>query len=155
MEADRHAGLHLADLEPFYPPATPAEPPAIALLVVESPGAVAQLRATVRGFAAGLGLPAAIVDAADLAVGDAATTIVVGAHAGSLRTLEMSVDYQDGTLEVVVSDHGQGLPVELATDAGCLPLVGELSDDFCVSAACDGIEVWMRFVVDREQFDAR
>jgi anti-sigma regulatory factor (Ser/Thr protein kinase) len=129
-----------------------ADPPAMSLLLLASPDAVRETRRVVRGFAEALMLAPAIVDAAELAVAEAASNIVRHAYADDeLGTLELHADFQDGTLEVVISDRGRGVRLPGHRNVGVgLPLIAELTDEFTIGEGCPrGVEVWMRFVVGR------
>lgn len=129
-----------------------SEPPALSLFALAVPSAVHRARAALRGFAQDLGLPAAVLDAADVAVAEAIANAVQHAYAhDELGTVEMNADFQHGTLEVVVCDRGRGMP---SADPDKLhfglPLMAELSDGFTIGEARPrGVEVWMRFLAER------
>jgi anti-sigma regulatory factor (Ser/Thr protein kinase) len=86
-----------------------------------------------------------------LAFTEAFTNAVRHAYAGSVTSDDdicVFADVDDGTLEIVVVDHGLGLRADSTTrglGAG-LKIIAECADAFAIRERVpDGLEVWMRF----------
>jgi len=85
-----------------------------------------------------------------LAVSEAATNVVMHAYpdAGP-RPLHVVADFEDGDLEVVVADQGEGLRTGRSPGLGAgLGIIAETCDEFVVrEREPAGVELWMRFYV--------
>jgi anti-sigma regulatory factor (Ser/Thr protein kinase) len=119
-----------------------------------TPGAVAQGRAQLAGFAAKVGATPSQVDAVRLAASEAMTNSVVHAYNGSPGLIYVSAAVASGELWILISDDGCGLkprPDRSGLGLG-LGLISQVSDDFAiVSRAAGGVEVRIRFnLVDAE-----
>jgi anti-sigma regulatory factor (Ser/Thr protein kinase) len=98
------------------------------------------------------GASRAIIGKVALAVTEAATNVVQHAYPDRrlANALRYDADIEDGDLEVVITDHGDGLRDDHSSDGlGLgLRLIAAVSDDFAIKARPAGIEVWMRFILD-------
>jgi anti-sigma regulatory factor (Ser/Thr protein kinase) len=65
--------------------------------------------------------------------------------------VEVAADIEDGTLEVVVIDHGRGLTPSQADGLGAgLAIIARSTDSFAIRERTPtGTEVWLRFALDR------
>jgi anti-sigma regulatory factor (Ser/Thr protein kinase) len=61
--------------------------------------------------------------------------------------LRIAADFEDGDLEVVVADEGEGLRPRRSPGLGAgLPVIAETCDEFVVrEREGGGVELWMRF----------
>jgi anti-sigma regulatory factor (Ser/Thr protein kinase) len=86
-----------------------------------------------------------------LAVSEAAGNVVMHAYPDAgLRPLHVAADFEDGDLEVVVADEGEGLRRRRSPGLGAgLGIIAETCDEFVVrEREPAGVELWMRFHVN-------
>ena len=64
--------------------------------------------------------------------------------------LHYDADIEDGDLEIVIADDGDGVRSDHDRDGLGLGLhiIASVSDEFAVTARPVGLEVWMRFALD-------
>ena len=102
-------------------------------------------------FAAELGADRDLQARVALAVSEAATNVVVHAYpdAGP-RPLHVAADFEEGDLEIVVADQGEGLRRRRSPGLGAgLGIIAETCDEFVVRERDPaGVELWMRFHVN-------
>ena len=110
--------------------------------------AVGDARRRLVAFAAELGADRELQARVALAVSEAATNVVVHAYpdAGP-RPLQVAADFEDGDLEVVVADQGEGLCTRRSPGLGAgLGIIAETADELVVrEREGAGVELWMRF----------
>jgi anti-sigma regulatory factor (Ser/Thr protein kinase) len=84
-----------------------------------------------------------------LAVSEAVANVVMHAYRGRAapQPLHVAADFEDGDLEIVVADEGEGLRPGRSPGLGAgLGIVAECCDAFVVrEREGAGIELWMRF----------
>jgi anti-sigma regulatory factor (Ser/Thr protein kinase) len=92
---------------------------------------VALVRHVIGALADALGLPTTMVEDVKLAVTEACTNVVRHAYSGTDGPLDVKIEPADGTLTVVVSDHGRGIrPDPSSGGAGLgLPLIAALANE--------------------------
>jgi serine/threonine-protein kinase RsbW len=109
---------------------------------------VGDVRRRLVAFACELGADRDLQARVALAVTEAATNVVMHAYrdAGP-RPLHVTADFEDGDLEVVVADEGEGLRPRRSPGLGAgLGIIAETSDEFVVrEREPAGVELWMRF----------
>jgi len=114
-------------------------------------GSVSDARRRIVAFAAELGADRDLQARVALAVSEAATNVVVHAYpdAGP-RPLHVAADFEEGDLEVVVADQGEGLRTRRSPGLGAgLGIIAETCDEFVVrEREPAGVELWMRFHVN-------
>jgi serine/threonine-protein kinase RsbW len=112
---------------------------------------VRDARRRVVAFAAEVGADPDLQARVALAVSEAATNVVVHAYRGPApRPLHVAADFEDGDLEVVVADEGEGLRPRRSPGLGLgLGIIAETCDEVVVRE-CEGpgVELWMCFHVD-------
>src|SRR5829696_830234 len=112
---------------------------------------VGDARKRMVAFAAELGADRELQARVALAVSEAATNVVVHAYpdAGP-RPLHVAADFEEGDLEVVVADQGEGLRTGRSPGLGAgLGIIAETCDKFVVrEREPAGVELWMRFGVN-------
>jgi anti-sigma regulatory factor (Ser/Thr protein kinase) len=128
--------------------------PNVRLDLTNRPENVLLVRETLTGVAEGVGLGGTDLSDVRTAVTEACNNVVLHAYGGDQGPLEVEVDIPPGALEVVVRDHGVGMPAgaldgEPAADAETgigLPVIAALthSADFRATAG-GGTEVRMTF----------
>jgi serine/threonine-protein kinase RsbW len=110
--------------------------------------AVGDARRRLVAFAAEVGADRELQARIALAVSEAATNVVVHAYpdAGP-RPLHVAADFEDGDLEVVVADQGEGLRTRRSPGMGAgLGIIAETADELVVrEREPAGVELWMRF----------
>jgi anti-sigma regulatory factor (Ser/Thr protein kinase) len=114
---------------------------------------VAEVRRRVLAFAAYVGADSELRARVALAVSEAAANVVTHAYhdrRGS-RPLGVAADFEDGDLEVVIADEGAGLRPRPSPGPGLgLGIIAETCDEFVVRERDEaGVELWMRFRLDR------
>jgi anti-sigma regulatory factor (Ser/Thr protein kinase) len=84
-----------------------------------------------------------------LAVTEAVANVVRHAYLDGDGWIECEADIDDGLLEVVVADRGEGLRTTPSEGLGAgLAIIADCCDDCTIrSGDGQGIEVWMRFVI--------
>lgn len=130
-----------------------AQVPLLALQLPAVATSAGLIRAEVCGFARAHGATGALVDDIALAVTEAAANVVRHAYPGrDGGTISVAADIEDGTLEVVVADEGDGFGAAVPADglgAG-LRLIAASAASFGIAARePHGVEVWMRFLLPR------
>jgi serine/threonine-protein kinase RsbW len=110
--------------------------------------AVGDARRRLVAFAAEVGADRELQARIALAVSEAATNVVVHAYpdAGP-RPLHVAADFEDGDLEVVVADQGEGLRTRRSPGMGAgLGIIAETAEELVVrEREPAGVELWMRF----------
>jgi anti-sigma regulatory factor (Ser/Thr protein kinase) len=129
-------------------PAHLRDPVVLDLEILARPQAVRWAPARVRAFAAGAGADAGVQARIAVAVREAVDNAVRHAYRGAVaRTVRVTADIEDDTLEVVVSDSGRGPPATPAGRSG-LAMIADRADAFAIRARRPlGTEVWMRFAL--------
>lgn len=116
------------------------------------PASVNRARTAVAAWAAEEGLPDGLVHNIKVVVSEATTNAVMHAYAGLVPAdFSVRASFEDGTVEVVVRDHGRGMvPRADAPGMGLgLPLIANLADSMEVTVPADGgTELRMRFAVE-------
>jgi serine/threonine-protein kinase RsbW len=112
---------------------------------------VGDARRRLVAFAAELGADRELQARVALAVTEAASNVVMHAYpdAGP-RPLQVKADFEDGDLEVIVADKGEGLRPRPSPGLGAgLGIIAESCDDVVVrEREGAGVELWMRFQVN-------
>src|SRR4051794_10124849 len=115
---------------------TTLEQPLLALALPAEAKAVGELRAAVRQFVGQVTPDKEICRSAELAAAEAANNVVQHAYKpNESGSIELVADYEDGSVELVVYDTGQGLQPG-ATDANLgtgLASIAQLTDDFSIT----------------------
>jgi anti-sigma regulatory factor (Ser/Thr protein kinase) len=121
--------------------------PSVAMELPAAAESVNEARQRARGFAADNGAGEETVAAVGLAVSEAVGNAVRHAYPDGDGTVEVLLDVEDGELELVVTDGGQGFTTRPVTGLGVgLAVMRELSEAFEVrDRPLGGVEVWMRF----------
>jgi serine/threonine-protein kinase RsbW len=112
---------------------------------------VGDARRRVAAFAAEVGADRDLQARVALAVTEAVTNVVMHAYRGrASRPLHVAADFEDGGLEVVVADEGEGLRPRRSPGLGAgLGIIAETCDEVVVrEREGAGIELWMRFHVN-------
>jgi serine/threonine-protein kinase RsbW len=112
---------------------------------------VGDARRRLVAFASQLGADRDLQARVALAVTEAATNVVMHAYSDAgPRPLHVTADFEDGDLEVVVADEGEGLRPHRSPGLGSgLGIIAETSDEFVVrEREPAGVELWMRFNVN-------
>ena len=107
-------------------------------------------RRRVAAFASEIGADRQLQARVALAVSEAATNVVMHAYRGAAaRRLHVVADFEDGDIEVVVVDEGEGLRPGRSPGLGVgLGAIAECCDEFIVREGDPaGVELWMRFHV--------
>ena len=123
--------------------------PSVAMELPAVPASVTAARQRARAFAADNGAGLRTLAAITLAVSEAVGNAVRHAYPGSHGDVQVLLDVEDGELELVVMDEGQGFTTAPVTGLGVgLAVMRELSDAFEVrDRPVGGVEVWMRFAL--------
>jgi len=123
--------------------------PFIALEHQAVPESVGKIRRALASFVADHGGSAALIDRVCVAVGEAAANAVVHAYpeAGGARPLSVQADIEDGDIEIVVLDAGEGFRTDATPGYGLgLSMIERSCDDFLIRNRLPaGVEGWMRF----------
>jgi serine/threonine-protein kinase RsbW len=109
---------------------------------------VGDARRRLVSFVAELGADHELQARVALAVSEAATNVVMHAYTDAgPRPLHVAADIEDGDLEIVVADQGEGLRSGLSPGLGAgLGIIAETCDAFVVRERVPaGVELWMRF----------
>jgi anti-sigma regulatory factor (Ser/Thr protein kinase) len=125
--------------------------PSVAMALPAVPASVTEARERAREFAADNGAGEDTLAAIALAVSEAVGNAVRHAYADGDGDVQVLLDVEDGELELVVTDDGQGFTSEPVTGLGIgLGVMRGVSDAFEVrDRPLGGVEVWMRFGVAR------
>ena len=113
---------------------------------------VGEARRRLVAFARELGADRDLQARVALAVSEAATNVVMHAYRDTgPRPLYVTADFEDGDLEVVVADEGEGLGPRRSPGLGAgLGIIAETCDELVVrerEREGAGVELWMRFHV--------
>jgi anti-sigma regulatory factor (Ser/Thr protein kinase) len=112
------------------------------------PETAGEARRRIKEFAAAHGAPRRLQADIALAVTEAVTNVIVHAYPrGSVGTLSIAADIEEGELEIVVTDEGQGFRPGTSPGLGIgLSIIAETASDFAIREHQPrGIELWMRF----------
>ena len=127
--------------------------PSMALDLRAEPRSVAAARRQLLAFATEQGAAGEILERLRLAVSEAVTNAVVHAYpAGFDGLVHVEADVEDGDLEVVVLDDGDGFRTDAGPGLGLgMGVITQTADDLMVRDRIpSGVEVWMRFVLGGE-----
>jgi anti-sigma regulatory factor (Ser/Thr protein kinase) len=120
--------------------------------VAAQPRSVRLARHAIVALADRYGASPALLGSVALAVSEAATNVVQHAypHRRVSGRLHYDADIEDGDLEIVIADDGDGVRSDHDRDGLGLGLhiIASVSDEFAVTARPVGLEVWMRFALD-------
>lgn len=98
------------------------------------------------------GASPALLGKVGLAVSEAATNVVEHAypHRRIPGRLHYDADIEDGDLEIVIADDGDGVRADHESEGLGLGLqmIASVSDDFAITQRPVGLEAWMRFILD-------
>lgn len=122
--------------------------PVLALDLQARPDAVPHARRAVMAFAAEHGADRALQAVVAAAVTEAVANVVVHAYDhGEPGPLRVEADVEDGDLEVVVLDEGEGFRSGPAPGIGAgLSIVADTADGYAIRERMpSGVELWMRF----------
>jgi anti-sigma regulatory factor (Ser/Thr protein kinase) len=121
--------------------------PSVALEVGATAAAVPLIRHLVADFAARHGATLELESRIAAAISEAVANVVTHAYPHGMGTLTCDCDIEDGTLEVVIADQGQGILAGEAPGLGMgLAIISELADGFRLWRGDElGVSVWMRF----------
>lgn len=116
------------------------------------PESVAAVRAAVRAFAHGRGVPQSTIEAVTLAVSEAATNVVVHAYRDAEQPgqIDVAATLAASELRVTVGDSGSGLRPRIDSPGLGLGLaiIAQLADGVdLVKAQGGGLELRMRFAL--------
>ena len=107
-------------------------------------------RRRMAAFASEVGAGRPLQARVALAVSEAATNVVIHAYREPApRPLHVAADFEDGDLEIVVADEGEGLRPGRSPGLGIgLGTIAQCCDEFIVrEGEPTGVELWMRFHV--------
>jgi serine/threonine-protein kinase RsbW len=115
------------------------------------PGTVAEVRAAVAEFAAGVGANATQIDAIRLAVSEAVTNAVLHAYRGGPGQIQVTAALAGPELWILVTDEGGGMQPE-ADGPGLglgLGLISQVCDEMSIAPrSAGGIEVRILFKLE-------
>jgi anti-sigma regulatory factor (Ser/Thr protein kinase) len=119
--------------------------------VAAQPRSVRLVRHAVVDLVRRHGAPPALLGKVALAVSEAASNVVEHAYPGRRipGRLHYDADIEDGDLEIVIADDGDGVRADHES-AGLglgLQVIAGVSDDFAITQRRAGLEVWMRFIL--------
>lgn len=123
--------------------------PLVAFSAPAVPGSVPLVRGRLVAFAAEHGAGRALLAALGAAVSEAAANAVV--HAFRERDapgpIHVEADVEDGDLEIVIADEGDGFRAGPAPGIGAgLSIVARSADGYAIrERVAGGVELWMRF----------
>ena len=122
----------------------------LAMSVLGTPEAVAEIRSAVCQFAQSRGFPAEKVEAIKLAVSEAATNAVLHGYSDHAGQITVVAELEDsGALQVVIADRGRGmLPHRDSEGLGLgVPIMTTLADHVEITSPTSqgGTEVHMHF----------
>jgi stage II sporulation protein AB (anti-sigma F factor) len=106
-------------------------------------------RRAVTAFAAEHGADGDMLELIAIAVTEALNNAVIHAYPDRDGTVEVAADVEDGDLEIVVCDDGDGFRPGVSPGMGLgLLLIERCADVFLVrNRIPSGVEVWMRFAL--------
>jgi len=125
--------------------------PCVSLAQPATGAAVRAIRRSIRAFAEANGAYGARLAAIELAVSEAVANVVVHAYPDEPGEVLVLADVEDGELELVVMDDGEGFRPEPAPGLGLgLGLMQQSATAFEVrDRPLGGVEVWLRFALER------
>jgi serine/threonine-protein kinase RsbW len=112
------------------------------------PETAGEVRRRITEFAAAHGADRRLQANIALAVTEAVTNVIVHAYpAGRVGSLSIAADIEQGELEIVVTDSGEGIRPGTSPGLGAgLSIIAETTSDFAIREhPPSGIELWMRF----------
>jgi serine/threonine-protein kinase RsbW len=112
------------------------------------PETAGEVRRRITEFAAAHGADRRLQADIALAVTEAVTNVIVHAYpAAGVGSVSIAADIEEGELEIVVVDTGEGFRPGTSPGLGAgLSLIAETTDDFAIREHSPrGIELWMRF----------
>ena len=124
--------------------------PFVAFQVEATAENVGAIRRRVAAFAAEHGAGQDELGAVALAVTEAAANAVVHAYRDAPGPIYVEADVEDGDLEVVVADDGQGFTTATSARLGAgLAVVARSCAAYAIRERLPhGVELWMRFPLD-------
>jgi serine/threonine-protein kinase RsbW len=114
------------------------------------PETAGEVRRQLTEFAAAHGASRWLQADIALAVTEAVTNVIVHAYpAGRGGSLFIAADIEQGELEIVVTDHGEGFRPGTSPGLGAgLSIIAETTSEFAIREhPPTGIELWMRFTL--------
>jgi anti-sigma regulatory factor (Ser/Thr protein kinase) len=114
------------------------------------PETVGEVRRRITAFAAAHGADRRRQSNIALAVSEAVTNVIVHAYpADRVGSISIAADIEQGELEIVVVDTGDGFRPGTAPGIGAgLSIIAETADEFAIREHWPrGIELWMRFTL--------
>ena len=126
--------------------------PCVSMELPAIPASVTAARRRAREFAAVNGAGSDALAAIGIAVTEAVGNAVRHAYPVADGHVHLMLDFEDGELELVVVDQGQGFTTRPVHGLGVgLAVMREVSDAFEVrDRPLGGVEVWMRFGLDSD-----
>ena len=124
--------------------------PHVHMRLEAAPEAPRSARERLVAFVLDNGGDAELVARSALATTEAVANVVRHAYVDGDGWIDVEADIDDGLLEVVVADRGEGLRSTPSDGLGAgLAIIADCADDCTIrSGDGEGIEVWMRFVLD-------
>jgi serine/threonine-protein kinase RsbW len=112
-----------------------------------TPPGVGELRRAVADIARRAGMPETDVDAVRLAASEAASNAVIHAYREHQGELRLRARIEDGELQLVIADEGQGLsPRTDSPGLGLgLPIMAHISERFEIVSGPEGTEIHLAF----------
>ena len=129
--------------------------PIISLRLESSPETLTLVRGMLGGVAELLQLDPELLDDLKTAVSEACNNVVMHAYEGASGPLSVSLYAESEGLDVIVRDHGRGIPVLAPSDDRLqgvgIPIMRALAQQTAFRP-CDsgGTEVWLRFANERD-----
>jgi serine/threonine-protein kinase RsbW len=114
------------------------------------PETAGEARRRITEFAAAHGASHRMQTDIALAVTEAVTNVIVHAYpAGRVGSVSIAADIEQGELEIVVIDHGEGFRPGTSPGLGAgLSIIAETTSAFAIREQTPtGIELWMRFTL--------
>jgi serine/threonine-protein kinase RsbW len=112
------------------------------------PETAGEARRRITAFASAHGADRRLQADIALAVTEAVTNVIVHAYPpGRVGTLSIAADVEEGALEIVVTDEGEGFRPGTSPGLGAgLSIIAETAAQFAIREhEPRGIELWMRF----------
>ncbi len=134
---------------------TAAQAPTLTLELESRPETLTVVRGMLGGIAELLAMDAELLDDVKTAVSEACNNVVLHAYPDGTGPLSVSLNITDAGIEVLVRDHGIGIP-EIASDDDRvqgvgLPVIRALAQHADFRTLADGgTEVWMLFPARRD-----
>ena len=129
--------------------------PSVTLEMDCSPETLTLVRGSLGGWGEGLNLDPELLDDIKTAVSEACNNVVLHAYGGDSGPLRVCLYVGSDTIEVVVRDHGTGIPVLTPSDDRLqgvgIPIIRALASQTAFRPMSGGgTEVWMEFNGRRE-----